>query len=353
MKIIDISGFGHSGKTAVSDLLREIEGVHAHDHSFEFGLMRLPDGILDLEYHLCSNWSPIRSDRAIKRFRQLCQRLSCGYNRNLTDSFLDESEKYLSSLIEGKIYVKGWFDVLYDAPRINIPKEVFRKLGLLKIIMRVKSLISSPQETGQEKAEVFLTCSQGFVQKTKTYLNNILCSSLQANNTAILTNNVMEPFSPSSSIRFFDDAYSVIVQRDPRDIYASVLRYEQSFVPEFELHNERFSPEYLKNLKQDMLGMDDIETFIIRQKVYKREIDAGSDSERVIRINYEDLVLNYDATVSNLFKRLKIDASKHLQKKKFFDPKQSSQNVGMWKILSGREEIKRIENALPNALYDN
>ena len=352
MKIIDISGFGHSGKTAVSDLLREIKDIHAHHHSFEFGLLRLPDGILDLEKALCLDWSPSRSDRMIKRFRKLCQMLSDGYGKTLNGSFWEESENYLDSLIEGRLFVDGWFDGLYDPPQANVRKEILKKLGLLKIATDLRNLLSRPKQSSSEKTEVFLTTAEDFLQKTKAYLDKIFCPESQMNKTAILTNNMMEPFSPSRSIKFFDDAYSVIVERDPRDIYASVLRYEQSFVPEFELQNENFSPEYLKNLKQDMLGMNDVDSFILRQKIYNREVDSESDTDRVIRINYEDLVLNYDSTVSNLFKRLKIDDTLHLMKKKFFDPEKSSQNVGIWRELSDSDEIKRIERDLPGALYD-
>ena len=98
--------------------------------------------------------------------------------------------------------------------------------------------------------------------------------------------------------------------------------------------------------------MNDVDSFILRQKVYNREVDSESDTDRVIRINYEDLVLNYDSTVSNLFNRLEIDDTLHLMKKKFFDPEKSSQNVGIWRELSDSDEIKRIERDLPDALYD-
>ena len=35
MKIIDVSGMGNSGRTAVTDLLREIDGIHAHHNLFD------------------------------------------------------------------------------------------------------------------------------------------------------------------------------------------------------------------------------------------------------------------------------------------------------------------------------
>ena len=54
---IDISGIGNSGKTALSDMLREVDGIHVHEGFFEFNLIRFPDGIFDLKWAICDNLS--------------------------------------------------------------------------------------------------------------------------------------------------------------------------------------------------------------------------------------------------------------------------------------------------------
>ena len=150
MKLIDISGFGHSGKTAVSDLLREVKGVEFHDHNFEFGLLRLPDGILELEEALCGNWSPVRSDRAIKRFRRICNILNHGYSNNLCKTFLEDSEQYIESLVDDRLWVDGWFDGLYDCPKSSTPKEILRKLKLLNLLRKFLKIFP-------EKKNIFLS----------------------------------------------------------------------------------------------------------------------------------------------------------------------------------------------------
>ena len=38
MRIIDISGFGHSGKSVVCDILKEINNFHVSEYNFEFNL---------------------------------------------------------------------------------------------------------------------------------------------------------------------------------------------------------------------------------------------------------------------------------------------------------------------------
>jgi hypothetical protein len=349
-KVIDVSGFGHSGKTAVSDLLREFEGVQVHDHSFEFGLMRLPDGILDLEYHLCGNWSPLRSDRAIKRFRKLCQILSSGYNKNLNERFLEKSLNYLDSLIEGKLFVDAWFDPLYEPTPANPVRQILKRMHLWGIAKNLAGIFSSRSNTEPRKCEVFLSSPEDFRVKTKKYLEEILGGGITEMNKVVVTNNMMEPFSPERSLKFFDDAYCVVVERDPRDIFASVLRYEKSFVPPFEAKNERYSMEFLKNLKKEMLGTDDIESFLVRQRIYYRNTKFR-ESDRIIRVKYEDLVLNYQETIDKLLAQIDLDQKDHLHKKSFFDPEKSRQNVGIWKKLKDHKEIKEIERELPYLLY--
>ena len=350
MKLIDVSGFGHSGKTAVSDLLREFENVKVHDHSFEFGLLRLPDGILDLEHHLCGNWSPLRSDRAVKRFRKLCQILSSGYHKNLNDMFLEKSVNYLESLIDGKLFVGGWFDPIYEPLPSNPTRDILKQMGLWGIARTLYRLFPSKTKQVSQKSEVFLSSPVDFIEKTRNFLEEILSRGPLEDGEVVVTNNMMEPFSPERSIKFFDNAYCVVVERDPRDVYASVVEYENSFVPAFEANNKKFSRQFLKNLKEDMLGTDNLDSFIIRQKLYHRN-KKTEQSGRIIRLNYEDLVLNYQGTVNKLLNQLGLSPTDHLYKKKFFDPEISKQNVRIWEKFNVSHEIKKIESELPELLH--
>ncbi len=353
MKIIDVSGFGHSGKTAVSDLLREVKGVEAHDHSFEFGLIRYADGILDLQSNLVDNWSPIRSDRAIKRFRELCHKLASGYSKHLNPFFLEISDKYIESLIDGRLFINGWFDPLYDQQKLDINREILKKFGLLEIAKTFAKILRNKKVSYSKKTEVFLSIGSDFIFKTKKYLEEIFISNKSIKSEFILTNNMFEPFSPTSALDYFEDAYCIVVERDPRDIYASVINYDQSFIPDFEENNKTYSKNYLKGLKEDMLGVMNVQSFITRQKVYYQMAISSMDDDRVVRIKYEDLVLSYESTVEYLFKRLKIHPKNHFRKNSCFDPNQSSKNVGLWRKLANTDEMRRIEKELEHLLYSS
>ena len=352
MKLIDVSGLGNSGKTAVTDLLREIDGVHAHHNSFEFNLLRLPDGILDLQQALCENWSPSRSDFSIKRFRKLCESLNGHYSGVLTNRFMLYTDEFLESLVLESLFIDGWYDSLYeDRTRKDRFKSILKNIGLFDLVKKVYKLLISNNQISGHKTEVFLSDGNDFIIKAKAYLEKVLFTDLDNKNNSVVTNNAFEPFTPHTSIIYFDDAYSIVVDRDPRDIYASIIKVDESFLPKFETNEGLFSKEYIQRLKEDMLGTADIWTFITRQRLYREKMLFEKDHPRIVYVWYEDLVLNYEDTVKEILSKLDIDPDLHTKKKQFFDPAQSAKNVGIWKKMKDSEEIKLIEKELKDYLY--
>ena len=66
--IIGACGYGATGSSVITDLLREYDDVQVFDN-FEFCLSYRVDGLEDLEYHLMKQYSKGEScDAAIRRF---------------------------------------------------------------------------------------------------------------------------------------------------------------------------------------------------------------------------------------------------------------------------------------------
>ena len=352
MKLIDVSGIGNSGKTAVTDLFREVEGVVAHHNSFEFDLLRLPDGIIDLQQALVENWSPVRSDMAIKRFKKLCESLNDYYSKLLTDRFMEFTNQYLKSLIMDRLYIDGWYDSLYikDGYREEI-KKTLKRIGIFNLLKKGYGLVKLSKSKPSSKTEVFISDGGGFVEKTIDYLEKVIFSGMAENENTVITNNVFEPFNPRMSLEYFNNAFCVIVDRDPRDIYASIMNIGSVYVPEFEAGEGLFAADYLQQLKEDMLGTGDIHSFINRQMVYRQKMEVNRSDKNIVYIHYEDLVLNYDKTTQVIFDRFSIKAGRHIKKRQYFDPEKSSKNVGLWKAIKDSKEIKLIEKELKEYLY--
>jgi hypothetical protein len=213
MKIIDVSGFGHSGKTAVTDLFREVEGVNVHHPSFEFNLLRLPDGLIDLKRNVIDFWSPIKSDFALKRFSKLCNRLNGNYSDQLNADFLQLSNEFVNSLILDTLNVE-WYDDLYSLKKSTIKDllRVFLKSsGLLRQIRSVKKKLF--QQEKSKKELVYIVNQEKIIEKINKYLESILLSNTKFCGT-VVTNNAFEPFDPYQNMSFFNDPYCIIVNRD-------------------------------------------------------------------------------------------------------------------------------------------
>ena len=357
MKIIDISGFGHSGKTAVTDLLREVDGLNVHPASFEFNLLKLPDGLIDLKRNIFDNWSPTKSDFAIKRLKRLASALNANYSDILGIDFLYITNEFINSIIADKLKV-DWYDDLYlDKSQVN--KDRIRKFlestGLLKHYRKARTVYFNkynPKMKGVfKKQTVYLVNQEKLILNIKMYLQKILFDKKNKDKT-VVSNNAFGPFNPTESMTLFDNGYCIIVDRDPRDIYMSSLDSDEIYIPQFESNNPVYSSKYLMNLKRDMLGTNDIDTFILRQLHYRKNIKQGLDNDHVIRINYEDIVYKYEETVSLLFEKLGIDPRHHTRKLTHFNPELSKKNIGLWKRNCDMKEIKLISKKLKMFLYE-
>jgi hypothetical protein len=349
LKLVDISGLGHSGKTAVTDLIREVKGVHVHHSSFEFDLLRLPDGILELQQALCVNWSPSRSDFAIKRFKRLCEALNDHYSEMLTSKFMQYTDEYIESLILDRLYVDKWYDSLYEKNSFKLKaKSKLKKFGVFSI---AASLFNVYKSINTKKNEVHLSDGKDFVEKTKLYLEKILFHHVDYNVRAIVTNNAFEVFSPCQNFNFFEEAHSIIVNRDPRDIFASAHLYLKSYKPDSEVETYRNNKNKIIEHLNQFLGLTNINTFIKRQKLYRKKMILDNENLKPIYVNYEDLVLNYEEVVREIFVKINLKSKEHVDKKKYFNPELSLKNVGIWKKMKDSEEIKLIEIELKDALY--
>ena len=91
-KVIDFSGYSFSGKSAYYDLVREFDTTKSYLREFEFELLRVPGGILELYSNLTYNWSPIRSSESIREYIKLIKKL--GGNSNLLSRLSNNGNRY-------------------------------------------------------------------------------------------------------------------------------------------------------------------------------------------------------------------------------------------------------------------
>jgi len=334
MKFLDLSGYMFSGKSAVSDILREHSGFLVPNYRLEFDLLRVPHGLIDLKHALVDNWSWLRSDKAIREFMELAVVLNrkpvtilekvfkpgFGYSAIYKD-FDTITSKFINS-----ITVDRWVMQLpYDLVFLGLWRH-----AKLKILSKLTGVYGWPN------VEYQLSSGANFQSNVKTYLHEVLTSGLDLKNThTVVTHNMLEPYDPSVGCYFFDDIKSIVVDRDVRDIYMTATSYSHGF--------NDFVPMYSR-----ILGAFDVNLFINRQAVLRNRTNFDCN-EHIMRICFEDLVFKYENSCDSIRKFLGITPSEHHLKGVYFDPAVSEANVGLWRKAEGSQlrAISQIEKHLP------
>jgi hypothetical protein len=88
-----------------------------------------------------------------------------------------------------------------------------------------------------------------------------------------------------------------------------------------------------------------VDDFILWYKFMQIQTRKNTNQRETLRLNFEDLVMNYDNSRDSIFKFLEIDAIQHKYPMSNFDPKKSKKNVQLWK-RQNNNDIKVIEENL-------
>jgi len=332
-KFLDLSGYMFSGKHALNLLIQELEGFAVPEFDLEFNLLRLQDGIMDLEKSLVDDWSIIRSNSATKRYKKLVKKLDGSYNKfpyflfnfhsdyyntKFNNKFTQLSNEYINNLVTSS-WQSEWPYPLYDMCDL----ESFSR--------KIKKRFYNKEKAYEN--EFNLVDGENFYKYTKQYLNELLSNfdSVTKNTETIVMNNAFEPFHPARCLNYFSSAKCIVVKRDPRDMYVTG-----------ENHSELYSK---------ISHGQKVENFISRFLMQERNTDKKSNKD-IMYLQYEDLILDYENAIIKVYDFLEIDKSKHILKGKYLKPEESKQYIGIYKDFKNQEDIKLIEKELAEYCLD-
>ncbi|MCC6472867.1 MAG: sulfotransferase [Burkholderiales bacterium] len=327
MRYLDLSGFLFSGKSALHDFVSEIDGIWTPGYSREFDLIRVKDGLADLESALAS-WSPIRADAAARRFLDRVRKLAAparGPGRLLAPGFgYGERFPGLAPLAERfieRITVRRW--------RMHWPYHLLDMTPFEMVLFKLRRRFLGDSEN----LDFRLVSGERFREALREFLDAVLTRDVDAARYhTVVLNNAFEPYDPERFAAYFEDARSIVVDRDPRDMFVEANRYSRGFNEDVRTYRR-------------ISGAFDVDVFIDRIRTCRRQIRSG-DSPRVLRLRFEDLVENYEATASRIYAFLGVDPASHSRRRSAFDPARSEGNVGLWKTFADQAAIRRIEDAL-------
>ena len=333
-RIIVPTGYMGSGSSAITDLVSEFKDVSNEHKDYEYIFLHCPNGLFDLEDKLIRGNNAIRSDEAIRSFELQMNKL---YNKKFwwvgnyekiigpkfkeyTDNFIREIQEYnfdgywyMHEEVNAKMFLKLLF--LKPFKILSGNKISFKKVLKYKDGMRISFV----------KKDKFYKCAHDYIYNVVNYI-------AKGKENIILDQFVL-PFNLYRVDNYFEqDFRCVVVERDPRDVY--ILN------------------RYIWPKKKLVVPMPkEVHEFC---KFYKgmRESEIKCDSDKVLRVRFEDLIYNYDNEVDKITKFLGFKKEDHINKKKRFNPDISIKNTQLFRKEEYKEEIKVIERELSKYLYD-
>lgn len=319
-KYILVGGYAGSGKSACIDFLKETEGTV--ELGPELRIITDPDGLINLKTVIENCWTPYQIDMAIKRFKKLIKTLSKTnsapyYGRNFKKILFEDFEKLSMDYIDNITAFKFngvWFGI--DNFFSAFSRRLQNKFKIKLPDFTKEMFIGYPEEE--------------FYTLTKKYIDDLITKTLEFHNNTEAKNIIInEPFASMNGDNMLDlipDAKIIIVNRDPRDMYMTGYTKKWNFVPR-----------------------DNIEKFISWYKfMHKRSEKASTNTNNILKINFEDLICKYDETKNKIFSFLQILDKEHVNKLKFLDPKKSIKTIGLWKKYYNQSEMEKMQIELHN-----
>lgn len=337
MKLITCASYYGTGSSAVTDLMSEMDNVTCKG-DYEIRFIHDPYGIADLEYNIVENLNRHNSSNAIKKFIYEVDMLSGigpwkRYEKYFQGKFKELSYEYIDNLIEFKYRGKWHFDIVEKGKFYYVLNRSYsafcRKIFWLLRIKNERGFNLLPKN---ELAYCVCPGEEKFLEETKKYIDKIF----EVFNTEKKEYVMVDQLVPSSNlpryIRYFNNIKVFVVDRDPRDIYTLERMYwKGSIIP----HDVNDFCEWFKWTR----SMNDKEKL--------------KNSDNVYFLQFEDLVLDYDNQISNIFNFLGNERKHHVSAKKYFDPAVSKNNTQVWKKHPEiHEQIETIEKQLKDYCYE-
>lgn len=337
---IAVTGYCGTGSSAVLDLLSEYDScTKGKVKHYEHIPFYTPNGLFDLEDKLLNGNNIHRSDEAIESFIKEMERLTennfgwfGAYKKNYGNEFMKIYTDFINEItdyyFEGKWsydfidYRFSFYKFIKDIGKLLLKRGKNENIGKILNIKK-DNIIRSSFVTEKE----FFKAARLFVDK---YMNMISESS----NKNIIFDHLILPHNLFRIPKYFgDDFRAIVVERDIRDMYV---------LSKYIWPSMGLAAPFPKEEK-------DFVEFWKKMRLCEKQIEDN----RILRINFEDLIYNYEDTVIKIEKFLNLDSNSHVNKKNIFIPEKSIKNTQNYLIKEEWiKEIEYIENNLSEYLYN-
>ena len=325
-------GYMGSGSSVITDLVSEFRGYEARNDTFEYVFLHCPNGVFDLEDKLLIGNNALRSDEALHSFLNTMRQLYDkkwwwvgDYQQRVGVEFWDCTKTYINKLVQ---YTPTYY--WYIQEKTNI--QMFFKLAWKRIVSLLtfhkvnlkKPLLYSPMWISFIQPDEFYEISRVYIQQILKLMGIM--------EQSIILDQLLLPHNLYRVDHYFgDELRAIVVSRDPRDVFI-INKYIWS--------KQNMPVPYPTDVKE-FCGF------------YKglRESEKYTQSNKVLRIHFEDLVYDYENSVNQILEFLNLDSSFHTLKKTYFLPERSINNTQLFQNERYKEETKIITDNLSDYLY--
>ena len=325
MKKIACVGYHATGAGVIDDLFREFDNVAQGTYEVETRLLQDPDGISDLEYYLVDNPHRLNSGYELKRFLEYVKKTKRSYVKIFGNRWEDLSKEYANDLV--KFSFPGyWHGDVWLLNSFWRNYHTFRR-GLAKILPKA---IRKPSYYNYfpwlTSYHIDLTREE-FMRATQNYIEKLCKEVNPEKKEFVVLDQLISPANPARYARYVKDLKTIIVDRDPRDVYIHQLNHKDHVLP---VDPKQFCAVYRDN----------------------RKAISRLPEDECLYVTFERMIYHYDEYVKKVFDFVGISEAHHIQKKKYFDPSRSIKNTKLWeKTDAYNEAVKIIEKELPYMLH--
>ena len=333
--LICTHGFGHSGSGVIIDLLSEFDNttvLGGHDKNGGSPLSKDPTvPVFEIDF--------VRRYGGLFSLEDICYDSSLDFKNIKILNFINLIEYYFQTNIP--IFNNKFLQLSYEF----VDKLIYKKIKSLdpiagneafKYILACrndyKNLMSPYLFEERDNRYFYYTKNLSFKEYrefAKEYLTSFL-KTIESKENLVLDAMLSDNNADFNKYQNYVGDYKCItVYRDPRDVYMTGKILQESWIPQ------------------------DKDEFVFWFK-NKYNIDKylNSNDSRQLLLRFEDLVLNYDNSISKILNFLNIDKSHHIAPKTQFRPEYSIKNIGLYKNFEDKDTIAYIYNNLREYCYE-
>lgn len=324
-KYITCTGYGGTGSSIISDLMKEFRNVKSCGSDFELTLSFDNDGISDLQHYIVDDFERNKISEGIFRFQKHVKQLSRIYRKKMKVDFEGILNDYINSLID--VEWKG----TSIQQKFRYPR--WQHILLYRIPEIVQSLLykynDGYEHTTKYKRKLPIYVSYGkekFFNNTRQMYRQLLDSfDIDFCYEYLCFDQLVPSYNFNRYSSYFPNLKIIAVDRDPRDLYLlNELYWHEGWIPSH-----------------------DINTYIRWFKLLREQKKYEIIPQNVLCINFEESIFHYDDFLKKIINFVGLDLSDHIAPMKYFNPEVSIKNVELWKSIHTKNiEISKIEKEL-------